>query len=181
MASAMMDRPELRVHREQHVEGSCHGAALLWNVGQQARDVAAEFRPSGAAGLGQEDDEVTQRREPDGVDDLPALTRGLRQPRPLQCAEMKGCRRGRQADALGDDPRGKAGRSGRHQQAQDREPGLGGQGAEDLDGVHHFHVSTLMEIYAHGKPWMLSFVGGPISLANAGMKAKKRKRQANEC
>ncbi len=84
---------------------------------QQAGDVATQFRPAGTAGLGQEHDQVPQPDEADGVDDPPALARGLGQARPLQRRQMEGQCGRRHTEAFGDFPRRQAVRPLRHQQA----------------------------------------------------------------
>ena len=98
--------------QKQHVERWGHRASLLGDAGQQAGDVAAELRMAAAAGLGQEGDEVAQRRKADGMDDMAALPRGLGQTRPFQRTEVEGGSGAGMPEPSGDLPCGQAVRTG---------------------------------------------------------------------
>jgi hypothetical protein len=134
--------------QEQYVEGRGHGGALLGDRGQQARKVAAQLGPAGAAGLGQEAEQRAKRREPGCVDHLPALTGGQHQAGTLQRAEVERGGRSRQAEPVGDLAGRQPVRSTFDQQPQRRQTALLRQGGEDLDGGFDFHASNIMESYS---------------------------------
>ena len=60
---------------EEHVERWLHDRFLVDVVGKKPCQIAAQFRPPGATGLGQEAQELAQSDKTDGVDDLTALAR----------------------------------------------------------------------------------------------------------
>src|SRR5476649_682417 len=83
--------------QEQHVESRVH-VILFWKViGKKARKIAAELRPSRAAGLGQDAEQGAQTDKAHGVNDMPPLACRLDELRLLERGEMEGQRRRRLA------------------------------------------------------------------------------------
>lgn len=74
---------------EQHVECRSHTFVLFWEAREQASQVAAQLRPTGATSLSQESEQLPQARKPGSVDDLSALAGRLGQPGTLQGSQVK--------------------------------------------------------------------------------------------
>ena len=85
----MIERAELCVHRNSTLKAGVMPLSSWGAGGSRLSDVAAQFGPAAAAGLGQEGEQLPQAREAHGMDDLAALAGGLGQARALECGEME--------------------------------------------------------------------------------------------
>ena len=130
----MIERAELCVQRNEHIESRRHALILFWPWGKKAREIAAQFRAAAAAGLGEKAEQPPQARDARRMDDLPALAGRLREPCPLQRREMKGGGRGRQPEAVREFTGGHAGRTFRHQKAHEVEPRILRKGSKSRGG-----------------------------------------------
>ncbi len=146
----MIERAELCVHRNSTLKAGVMPLSSS-GLGEAGGDVAAQFGPAAAAGLGQEAEQLPQAREPHGVDDLPALAGGLRQAGALERGEMEREGRGGHCEPRRDVTRRKAGGALRDQQAHQVEPGFLRQCREGGGGLRCFHVSSLTEMTMGGK------------------------------
>ena len=95
-------------------------------------------------------EQLPQPGDPRSVDDLASLPRRLRQAGTFERGEMEGHGRSRHRQASGD----VSGRNPRplgHEQAQQVEPSIHGQGGKGGGGFRCFHVSSLAEMTTQGK------------------------------
>ena len=120
----MIDRAELCVQMKRTLNAGLHDRLLVDVVGKKPRQIAAELRSPGAAGLGQEAQELAQSDETDGVDDLAALAGGTDKPRLLEGAEVKRERRRGDLEGGGDIAGRHARRSLRGKKPDEPEPRL---------------------------------------------------------
>jgi hypothetical protein len=101
-----------------------------------------------AAILGQEADQPIHAAEVGRVDELAANAALREQASAVQMLNMEGQRRGRQAEALGDDAGREPIRSLLHQYAIDRQSRFVREGAQSLHSlatVHYHHLSRNIE------------------------------------
>jgi hypothetical protein len=89
---------------------------------------------------------ASQPGDPCGMDDLASLPRRLGQAGTFERGEMEGRRGSRQRKAGGDVSGGQPAWPLGHEQAQEVEPCIHGQGGERDGGFRRFHDSSLTEI-----------------------------------
>ena len=122
---------------KQYVEARDHGLCRRARRGNGRGGVGS----TATAGLGEEAEQVLERRDPGGVADLAPLPGGVHQPRPLQPAEVEGGGRSGEAELAGDLPGREAVPAGADQQANDGKAAFLGEGGADFGDVIEFHVS----------------------------------------
>ena len=97
----MIERAELRVHRNSTLKAGVIDRTFFGKRRQELGDVAAKLGVAAAARLGQEHQQLAQRDDPHRVNDLAALPGGGDQAGPIEGAQMKRRRRCRGAEAVG--------------------------------------------------------------------------------